>query len=53
MDGISYLIAAKESDILTPLMQEYEREILARTTSRDLKEALGKIRRDGKKATDQ
>jgi hypothetical protein len=50
MDGISYLIAAKESNILTPLMPEYEKEILARTASADLKEALHKVRLGGGKA---
>ncbi len=53
MDGISYLIAVKESNILTPLMPEYEKEILARTATTDLKQALNKIKLGGKKMPDQ
>lgn len=53
MDGISYLIAVKESNIRTPLMPEYEKEILARTASTDLKEALNKIKPSNGKMADQ
>jgi hypothetical protein len=42
-DGISYLSNAKRNGIKTPLSDGYEREILKRTNSRDLKEALRKI----------
>ncbi len=38
-DGIRYLMDAKQSGILTPLMPEYEREILRQTGGRDLEEA--------------
>ena len=44
-DGISYLSAAKLSGIVTPLMAEYEREILRQTRGRDLTEALAIVRR--------
>jgi hypothetical protein len=50
---VSYLIAVKESNIRTPLMPEYEREILARTASTNLKEALRKIRPAGSKTFDK
>lgn len=47
-DGIRYLMDAKQSGIVTPLMPEYEKEILRRTGGRDLEEAraiaLGKAR---------
>ena len=39
-DGISYLMAAKQSGIVTPLIAGYEREILRQTGGRSLKEAL-------------
>ncbi len=38
-DGIRYLMDAKQSRIVTPLMPEYECEILRRTGGRDLEEA--------------
>jgi hypothetical protein len=47
MDGISYLIAVRDSGIRTPLMPQYEKEILARTKSTDLKQALDKIKSRG------
>ena len=47
-DGIRYLVDAKAAGILTPLMPEYETEILRQTGGRDLEEArtiaLGKPR---------
>lgn len=43
-DGISYLMSVKRQGISTPLMPEYERQILARTNAADLEEALAKIR---------
>ena len=47
-DGIRYLMDAKQSGVVTPLMPEYEKEILRRTGGRDLEEAraiaLGKSR---------
>lgn len=39
-DGISYLMAAKQSGIVTPLMAGYEREVLRQTGGRSLEEAL-------------
>lgn len=39
-DGISYLIAAKRNGIITPLMFEYEKEILQQTKTKNLEEAL-------------
>jgi len=39
-DGISYLIAAKRNGINTPLMEEYEREILNGVPANTLEEAL-------------
>ena len=44
-DGISYLKAAKQSGIVTPLMAEYEREILRQTGGRSLEKALAIARR--------
>jgi cation transport regulator ChaC len=43
-DGISYLIDAIANAIVTPLSQPYEREILRRTETRNLADALRKIR---------
>jgi cation transport regulator ChaC len=43
-DGITYLINAKRNGIATPLSEAYEREILRRMETRNLTEALGKIR---------
>jgi hypothetical protein len=42
-DGISYLINAKHSGIMTPLSNLYEQEILRRAQARDLHEAVRKI----------
>jgi hypothetical protein len=53
MDGISYLIAVKDSGIRTPLMPEYEKQILTRTASTDLKRALNKIKSGAGKMSDQ
>ena len=44
-DGISYLINVKSAGIETPLMNEYEKEILRRTKTENLQAALGKLRR--------
>lgn len=38
-DGIRYLMDARQSGIVTPLMGGYEREVLRRTGARDLEEA--------------
>jgi len=38
-DGISYLYNAKCSDIKTPLMPEYEKEVLRKTNTKTLREA--------------
>ncbi|MBI4446879.1 MAG: DUF3883 domain-containing protein [Acidobacteria bacterium] len=43
-DGITYLLAAKGAGILTPLMTEYEAQILSRTGAQTLEQALEKIR---------
>jgi hypothetical protein len=43
-DGITYLIDVKGNGIKTPLLEAYEHEILRLTDSRDLNEALRKIR---------
>jgi hypothetical protein len=40
-DGITYLLEAKLNGIITPLSEEFEREILAR--AKDLEEAIRKI----------
>lgn len=45
-DGISYLMDAKESGIVTPLMAGYEREILRQTGARDLGEARAIARKE-------
>lgn len=42
-DGISYLIDAKSNSITTPIMHEYEEEILHRTETKSLEEARGKL----------
>jgi hypothetical protein len=39
-DGISYLIAAKDNGIVTPLSPEYEREVLQQTQTASLLDAL-------------
>ena len=43
-DGISYLISAKKAGIRTPLMPDYEREILRMTAAATLEQALAKLR---------
>jgi hypothetical protein len=43
-DGISYLIDAKANGIGTPLSEPYERDILQRTGTRNLSDALRKVR---------
>jgi hypothetical protein len=43
-DGISYLLHAKRNGIVTPLSGPYEREILRRTQSNTLEDALKKVR---------
>lgn len=42
-DGISYLKAAKENGIVTPLLGPYEQEIKSKTGTESLEEALKKI----------
>lgn len=42
-DGISYLIHVKSNGIETPLMKEYEKEILRQTETETLEAALGKL----------
>ncbi len=42
-DGISYLIAAKQNGIITPLMKDYESEILRQTQAKDLEDARRKL----------
>ena len=44
-DGISYLTAARDSGIVTPLTADYEREILRQTGGRSLAEALAIVRK--------
>ena len=44
-DGISYLKAARDSGIVTPLTADYEREIVRQTGGRDLAEALAIVRK--------
>ena len=39
-DGVAYLIAAKKNGVKTPLMPEYEREILRLTGTNTLERAL-------------
>ena len=43
-DGISYLISAKKAGIVTPLMPEYEKEILRQTRAETLEHAIETIR---------
>jgi hypothetical protein len=42
-DGISYLLAAKQSGIVTPLMPYYEDQIKRKTGTQSLEEALKKL----------
>jgi hypothetical protein len=50
LDGISYLLNAKRDGVSTPLMPAYEAEILRRTGTSNLEEALASVRlaRDAK-----
>ncbi len=43
-DGITYLMDAKHSGVETPLMRDYESEILRQTRSRTLRGALNHLR---------
>jgi hypothetical protein len=45
-DGISYLISLKRQGILTPLMPAYESEILKKTATSSLEEAMATCRSD-------
>jgi hypothetical protein len=45
-DGISYLIMMKQSGIVTPLSEPYEQEILRRTQTDNLADALREIRKN-------
>lgn len=44
-DGITYLIAAKKAGIVTPLMPDYEKEILTGIKASDLHEAYRLVRK--------
>lgn len=44
MDGISYLLSVKRQGISTPLMQGYESEILRKTDTSNLENALSRCR---------
>jgi hypothetical protein len=43
-DGINYLIHAKENEIKTPLMEDYEKFILEETDQTDLPASFQKLR---------
>lgn len=43
-DGISYLISVKRQGISTPLMADYENEILRKTGASSLEDALSRLR---------
>ncbi len=45
-DGINYLISVKRQGISTPLMSDYEEEILKQTGTESLEDAWDKIRRE-------
>ena len=45
-DGISYLLMLKRQNISTPLMQAYEEDILHKTGTSSLEDALKKIRKE-------
>ncbi|BBO79614.1 hypothetical protein DSCO28_01800 [Desulfosarcina ovata subsp. sediminis] len=45
-DGINYLLSVKRQGILTPLMPDYEKEILKQTDTESLEEAISKIRKE-------
>ena len=42
-DGISYLIAAKQNGIVTPVTSAYEQQIKKKTNTGSLEEALKKL----------
>lgn len=42
-DGIRYLLAAKKNGIITEFSEEYENEILKKTNTRSLKEAIQQL----------
>ena len=44
IDGITYLMDAKQNGIVTPLSEPYEQEILRRTEADNLADALHTIR---------
>ncbi len=51
-DGISYLMSVKRQGIMTPLMPEYEMEILKAVGANTLEDALGMVRKHaGKKSS--
>ncbi len=43
-DGITYLMDAKRCGIETPLMSDYESEILRQTEAKSLRNALNRLR---------
>lgn len=47
-DGITYLMAAKRNGIFTPLIDEYEKEVLSQMGVRNLEEALGEASKSWK-----
>ena len=44
VDGINYLISVKRQNILTPLMNDYEQEIIKTTGASSLEDALKRVR---------
>jgi len=48
MDGLRYLLAAKRNKIITALSEEYENQILSKTETKNLEEAIEKLDRERK-----
>ena len=44
-DGITYLMSIKRQGIVTPIMEEYEKEILKQTQTKSLEAAINKIKK--------
>jgi len=49
-DGVRYLLSAKRNGLITPLSGDYERQILAKTETKSLEEAIKKLDKQRMKA---
>jgi hypothetical protein len=50
-DGITYLLALKKAGVITPMTEEYERQIIKRTATSSLEQALIKCQQKHLRAT--